>query len=128
MGTCLAMDSQRAIGNGHGIDAGSGPGGTFRVAVCGRAAAIAGVVADLARLAGAQPSLALDIVEIASKDDGPGAMVPLLDVLPSAALAIVVADGANHLSGAARATCLLAWRLTGAAPVLAAAEDASGAA
>ncbi len=122
------MDSRQAIGNSDGVHAGSGPGGRFRVAVCGRAAAIAGVASDLAGLAVAPRSLALDIVKIATDDDGPGAVVPLLDHLPSAALAIVVADGASHLTDAARATCLLAWRLTGAAPILAIAGDAGGAA
>jgi adenylyl-sulfate kinase len=119
------MDSRQAIGNGQGIHAGSGPGGIFRVAVCGNAAGVSRVSAELARLAGAEPSLVLDVVSIAGDDGGTAA---LLDALPSAALAIVVADGADHVTNAERGTCLRAWRLTGAAPILAVAGNGDGAA
>jgi adenylyl-sulfate kinase len=122
------MDSRQAIGGGGVVDAGSGPGGTFRVAVCGSATAIAGVAGNLARLADSQSALGLDIVTLPTDNEGQGAFVALLNGLPSVALAIVAADGAAGLSDTARATCLLAWRLTGAAPIMAISGDAAGAA
>ena len=121
------MNGRQAIENSDGIDAGSGLGGRFMVAICGRAAAIASVAADLARLADAQPHLALDVAAIAT-DDGADAIPPLLDRLALAAFAIVVSESADHLTETDRATCLLAWRLTGTAPILAIAGDATRAA
>ena len=122
------MASRPAIGNSEGVDAGSGPGGRFQVAVCGSAAGIAAVAADLGRLADAQPSLALDVATIATDATGPAVTASLIDRLPSAALAIVVAEDAIHLTDATRATALLAWRLTGSAPILAISGDDGGAA
>jgi adenylyl-sulfate kinase len=123
------MDRRHEIGSSDGVSAGSGPGGTYRVAVCGRAAAIAGVAGELAHLGDARPALGLDVVALPTDNEGQGASVPLLDRLPSVALAIVVAeDGASELTDAARAVCLLAWRLTGAAPILAITGDTAGAA
>ena len=113
------MERRQAIGNSEGVDAGSGPGGRFQVAVCGSAAAIAAVAADLGRLADAQPTLSLDVTMIATDGGGPAVMASLIDRLPSAALAIVVAEDANHLADTSRATSLLAWRLTDSAPILA---------
>jgi bifunctional enzyme CysN/CysC len=113
------MESRQAIGNSEGVDAGSGPGGRFQVAVCGSAAAIAAVAADLGRLADAQPTLCLDVTMIATDGGGPAVMASLIDRLPLAALAIVVAEDAVHLTDASRATSLLAWRLTYSAPILA---------
>jgi bifunctional enzyme CysN/CysC len=110
------------------VDAGSGPGGRFRVAISGPASAIAKVAADLARLADARPALALDVVTIPTDGDGAGALAPLLDILPSVALAVVVAEEPDHLTDSTRAACLLAWRLTGAAPILAIAGDSGRAA
>lgn len=113
------MASRWGNGNGKGATGRSGPGERFRVAVCGPAAAIAGVTGDLSRLADSQPTLALDIVPIAIGEDGNSALLPLLDHLPPADLAIVVTGSSSHLTGAERAACLLAWRLVGTAPVLA---------
>ena len=113
------MERRRESGNGDDAIVHSGPNERFRVAVCGPAAIVEAVVGDLSRLDETKPALALDVVPIASRGDDSGALLPLLHQLPSAALAIVVAENTFHLSDTERAACLLAWRLTGAAPVLA---------
>jgi adenylyl-sulfate kinase len=120
------MESRQVIAGREDAHVGIGPGSRFRVAVCGNAAAIASVAGDVARLADAQPPVAVDIVTIATDDEGPAAVTAVLDGLASAALAIVIADDVDRMTDAARATCLLAWRLTGAAPILATLGTAAG--
>jgi bifunctional enzyme CysN/CysC len=128
MGAMPRMDSRQAKGMSDGIDPGNSSERVFRVAVCGPIAAVAGMAADLERLAGTRPELGLEVVTISTGGDEPRPVARMLDVLPSAALAVVVGEDPDHLTDAARAACLLAWRLTGATPMVAIAGDAGRAA